>query len=83
MVPGDGTSLIMDKAVTDFPHPDSPTIPNTFPFLNVKLTPSTALTTPAQYKNMSLGLLSLICLTHINNSISLEQKQDDFPCDIL
>ena len=43
---GDGTSLIIERVVTDFPEPDSPTIPSVSPLRRLKLTPSTALTTP-------------------------------------
>ena len=48
---GFGISPISDSAVTDFPHPDSPTIPRVFPASTVKLIPSTAFTTPWRVKN--------------------------------
>ena len=43
---GDGISCIIDKEVTDFPEPDSPTTAKVSPFFKSKLTPSTALTKP-------------------------------------
>ena len=43
---GSGTSRTRDRQVTDFPEPDSPTSASVSPALRVKLTPSTALTTP-------------------------------------
>src|ERR1700675_1650517 len=46
MRPGGGTSRMMDSAVTLFPHPLSPTSPHTSPRSIVKLTPSTARSTP-------------------------------------
>jgi hypothetical protein len=44
---GMGISPMIERAVTDFPHPDSPTTPRVFCFSMEKLTPSTALTTPS------------------------------------
>lgn len=40
----------MDRAVTLFPQPDSPTMPNTPPSARLKLTRSTALATPRSVK---------------------------------
>ncbi|SVB88390.1 uncharacterized protein METZ01_LOCUS241244, partial [marine metagenome] len=37
----------IDKEVTDFPDPDSPTMPRTSPWKISKLTPSTAFAVPA------------------------------------
>src|ERR1700738_4040822 len=42
---------ITRRAIVDLPHPDSPTIPSTSRFLTLKLTPSTARTTPARARN--------------------------------
>ena len=47
---GEGTSLIIEREVTDLPDPDSPTIPKVSPLWRLKLTPSTALTTPHRVK---------------------------------
>src|SRR5919112_1576948 len=44
---GSGLSCIMERAVTLFPPPDSPTIPNVSPASSEKETPSTALTVPS------------------------------------
>ena len=41
---GEGTNLIADNDVTDFPEPDSPTTPIVSPLFNVKLMLSTART---------------------------------------
>ena len=41
---GDGTNLIADNDVTDFPEPDSPTTPIVSPLFKVKLILSTART---------------------------------------
>ena len=41
---------MIESAVTDFPQPDSPTIPSVFPFSSEKLMPSTACTTPSRVK---------------------------------
>ena len=41
---GLGINLIAESEVTDFPDPDSPTIPIVAPLFNVKLTPFTAFT---------------------------------------
>ena len=43
---GMGINLIKESMVTDFPQPDSPTIPRVSPFLRSKEIPSTALTVP-------------------------------------
>jgi hypothetical protein len=45
-----GSRRITDSAVTLLPQPDSPTRPSTSPRRRVKLTPSTALTTPRRRK---------------------------------
>src|SRR4051812_10314778 len=42
---------MMLVAVTDFPHPDSPTMPSVSPSPTSNVTPSTANTTPARVKN--------------------------------
>ena len=42
---GEGIKRIAEREVTDFPDPDSPTIPMVSPLLRVKLIPFTALTT--------------------------------------
>ena len=47
---GLGTNPIMDRAVMLLPQPDSPAIPRASPGSGVKLTPSTALTTPVRVK---------------------------------
>src|SRR5215470_4971205 len=44
---GSGTRRMIDKFVTDFPEPDSPTIPNVSPRFKRNEIPSTALTTPS------------------------------------
>ena len=44
---GSGINLFMDKDVTDFPDPDSPTIPSTSPFKISKEILFTAFATPA------------------------------------
>ena len=41
---------MIESAVTDLPHPDSPTMPSVLPFSTWKLTPSTARTTPSRVK---------------------------------
>src|SRR6266850_4181638 len=51
MRPGGGISRMTLKAVTDFPHPDSPTMPSVSPALSSNETPSTAFTTPSGVKN--------------------------------
>src|SRR5215472_16032076 len=48
--PGGGTRRMMDRAVTDLPHPDSPTMPTASPGPTSKETPSTARTTPHDVK---------------------------------
>ena len=45
---------MMEYAVTDFPEPDSPTIPKIFPGDKLKETPFTACTSP-------LGVLKEVC----------------------
>jgi hypothetical protein len=47
---GSGMSRISDMAATVLPEPDSPTMPMVSPRSSVKLTPLTALTTPAWVK---------------------------------
>jgi hypothetical protein len=42
---------MIESMLADFPDPDSPTIPNSFPGATEKLTPSTARTSPASVKN--------------------------------
>src|SRR4029077_19041483 len=48
--PGGSTRPRMEKPVTVLPQPDSPTRPSTSPGFTEKLTPSTALATPARVK---------------------------------
>ena len=48
---GSSSRRMMDFAVTLLPEPDSPTMPSVSPGRSVKLTPSTARTTPASVKN--------------------------------
>src|SRR5688572_16660044 len=50
MRPGGSTRPRMEKPVTVLPQPDSPTRPSTSPGFTAKLTPSTALATPARVK---------------------------------
>ena len=45
--PGRSTMRKIDRAVTLFPHPLSPTTPSVPPAATSKLTPSTALTNPS------------------------------------
>src|SRR5215471_11208772 len=45
-----GSNLRMDRQVTVLPEPDSPTSPRVSPGMTLKLTPFTALTTPARVK---------------------------------
>ena len=42
---------MIERAVTLLPEPDSPTMPSVSPAATVKLTPSTARTTPSSVKN--------------------------------
>ena len=51
------SNLIKDKAILVFPHPDSPTIPNTSPGLILKEIPFIALTDPfvTLYFNLRLS----------------------------
>ena len=63
---GEGTSLRIDSANTDFPLPDSPTIPSVSPGPKSKLTPSTALTTPRwvkKYVRRSRTLMEAVSAT--------------------
>src|SRR3990172_1674909 len=46
ILPGGGTRLRIERAVTVLPHPDSPTSPSTRPFRSLRLRLSTALITP-------------------------------------
>src|SRR6266536_1323462 len=39
---------MIENAVTDLPHPDSPTIPSVVPRSTLKVTPSTACTSPSR-----------------------------------
>src|SRR5690242_14035401 len=64
---GVGNRRMIERAVTDLPQPDSPTIPSVFPFSTEKSTPSTARTTPARVKKCvrrsftsSSGLISAL-----------------------
>ena len=52
------TRFMMERFVTDFPEPDSPTMPITSPFLREKDTPSTAFTTPSSVKKWVLRPLT-------------------------
>src|ERR1051326_7858379 len=47
---GVGSSRTIESAVTDLPQPDSPTMPSVRPASTLKLTPSTACTTPSRVK---------------------------------
>src|SRR5438874_576783 len=51
---GCGMSRMSDSAVTDLPQPDSPTRPSVSPASRLKVTPSTARTTPSRVKNCVL-----------------------------
>jgi len=44
---GEGTRRIIERLATDFPEPDSPTMPSVSPRFKLKLIPSTALTMPS------------------------------------
>ena len=48
---GSSSRFMIDLAATLLPEPDSPTMPSVSPRCSVKLTPSTARTTPASVKN--------------------------------
>src|SRR5216684_3580322 len=48
---GWGIRRISESAVTDFPQPDSPTMPRVSPAPTSNVTPSTARTTPSRVKN--------------------------------
>ena len=43
---------MIESAVTDFPHPDSPTIPSVRRASTAMLTPSTACTRPSRRKKL-------------------------------
>jgi hypothetical protein len=45
---GFGSRPMIESAVTDFPHPDSPTMPSVRPRSTEKETPSTARTSPSR-----------------------------------
>ena len=47
---GFGIRPMIESAVTDFPQPDSPTIPSVRPTSTSKVMPSTARTTPSRVK---------------------------------
>ena len=49
---------ITEYAVTDFPDPDSPTMPRTFPWSRLKDTPFTAFTSPASVKKLVCRFLT-------------------------
>ena len=52
MIPGGlGINLIADREVTDFPEPDSPTIPTVSPLFKVKLISLTAFTVVPSVRN--------------------------------
>jgi hypothetical protein len=55
---GDGSSRIIDRAVTLLPLPDSPTIPNVSPLLTSKLTPRTASNSSSRDINDTRKLLT-------------------------
>ena len=48
--PGRSTMRRMERAVTLFPQPDSPTMPSVCPARTSKLAPSTAFTVPSSWK---------------------------------
>src|SRR3990170_8809086 len=50
ILPGGGTRFSIERAVTVFPQPDSPTRPSTRPFWSMRLRFSTALMTPDRVK---------------------------------
>ena len=50
---------MIESAVTDLPHPDSPTIPSVRPRSTEKLTPSTARTTPSRVKKCVVQIADL------------------------
>ena len=54
MAPFSARICMIEYAVTDFPEPDSPTIPRVFPGSSLKLTPFTADTSP-------LSVLKVVC----------------------
>ncbi len=49
---------MIDLEATDFPDPDSPTMANVSPSCNVKLTPRTAETGPANVSNVIFKLFT-------------------------
>src|SRR5699024_5332947 len=58
ILPGRSTSCRIERAITLFPQPDSPTTANVSPRRMVRLTPSTAFTTPSSSWNSVRRLLS-------------------------
>ena len=58
ILPGSGTSRRMERAVIDFPDPDSPTMPTVSPRLTRKSMPSTARTIPPRTMNWVLRPLT-------------------------
>ena len=61
----------MEKAVTDFPQPDSPTIPRVSPRFIVKFTSSTGVTVP----NWVLKLISRLLTSSIFSFINQHSLQ--------
>src|SRR6266404_8761640 len=69
---GSGINLISERFATDFPEPDSPTMPSVSPRSTSKLTPSTAFTVPSsvlKYVRRSLTVRRFP-LTFISSCVS-------------
>lgn len=61
-LPDSAISPIIDKAVTLFPQPDSPTTQTVSPSRTAKLTWFTAFTVPRQFENVFVSLSALLPL---------------------
>src|SRR6266508_1403713 len=92
---GGGIRPMIERAVTDLPHPDSPTIPSVRPLSTEKEMPSTARTTPCRVKKCVLrsrtsrsGTPLLALLRHtgarierVTKAIGDEERAEDEPGD--
>src|SRR3984957_4690506 len=82
---GSSSRFMIDFAATLLPEPDSPTMPSVSPRRSVKLTPSTARTTPASVKNQvrrsvtrsSRSASSCMWVEPVTQAVAHEVEADD------
>src|SRR5436305_14531907 len=80
---GSGINRISERFATDFPEPDSPTIPSVSPCFTSKLIPSTAFTVPSSVskyvrRSLTVKTLPFVDVSDIGKSDPSAYANDTF-----